>query len=143
MNINKHTSHPSAFISSTFVDLKAERRAVAKVLKKSGLNINALDTKPASNESSKKEIIKGIKESDFVILIIGHRYGSILPEMTGSESRSITWWEYTIALNTKKPVLVYFKELADDNDINFDDKDAPDFEIKNKRLNQFKKTPKR
>jgi hypothetical protein len=34
MKINMHTSHPSAFISSTFVDLFDDRRAVADSLKK-------------------------------------------------------------------------------------------------------------
>jgi len=138
MNINRNTSHPSAFISSTFIDLKAERKAVAKVLDMADLNINALDTKPASNDSSKREIIKGIRESDFFILIVGSRYGSVLPKMTGSEHQSITWWEYTIALKENKPVLVYFKEQGNDDDINFDDRSSPDFEKNVKKLKIFK-----
>ena len=85
MRINVHTSHPSAFISSTFLDLEQERNEVARVLREANLNINALDIKPASNDSSKKEIIKGIKESDFIILIVGERYGSIIPQMTKSK----------------------------------------------------------
>ena len=70
MKINTHTSHASAFISSTFIDLKEERNAVASVLRDSNLNINALDIKPASNDSSRKEIITGIRESDFIILAL-------------------------------------------------------------------------
>jgi hypothetical protein len=84
MNINVHTSHPSAFISSTFLDLKQERKAVAQILIENGLNVNALDVKPASSQTSKREILNGIRESDFIILIVGERYGSILPQVTGS-----------------------------------------------------------
>ena len=73
MKVNQHTSHPSAFISSTFVDLQDERASVAETLKDNGLNVNALDIKPATNNTSKTEILKGIRESDFVILIIGAR----------------------------------------------------------------------
>ncbi|SDK75065.1 DUF4062 domain-containing protein [Microbulbifer yueqingensis] len=118
MNINRHTSHPSAFISSTFVDLRPERLAVASALNESGLNVNALDIQPASNDSSKRKILEGIKQSDFVVLIIGDRYGTILPEMTGSPSLSITQWEYQRAKQLQKNILVYFKEgenlLSDD-----------------------------
>lgn len=114
MNINRNTSHPSAFISSTFLDLKDERRAVAAILKKSNLNVNALDIRPASNNKSNVEILNGIKESDFVVLIVGRRYGSIIPEMTGSEMLSITRWEYNQAVINKKHVLVFFKEFGND-----------------------------
>lgn len=114
MNINRNTSHPSAFISSTFLDLKDERRAVASILKRSNLNINALDIRPASNNKSKSEIVNGIKESDFVILIVGRRYGSIIPEMTGSQTLSITRWEYNQARISGKYVLVFFKEFGND-----------------------------
>jgi hypothetical protein len=111
MNINRNTSHPSAFISSTFLDLRGERKAVARVLKESNLNVNALDIQPASNNKSKDEILKGINESDFIILIVGQRYGSVIPEMTGSEKHSITKWEYLQAkLKMRKDILVFFKE---------------------------------
>jgi hypothetical protein len=36
MKVNLHTSHPSAFISSTFIDLQGERAAVAEQLKENG-----------------------------------------------------------------------------------------------------------
>ena len=76
MKVNMHTSHPSAFISSTFIDLHEERESVANALTDMGLNVNALDIKPASTDSSKNEILSGIRESDFAILLIGDRYGS-------------------------------------------------------------------
>lgn len=140
MKINIHTSHPSAFISSTFTDLKDERKAVATVLRKSNLNINALDIKPASNDSSKKEIMTGIKESDFLVLIVGERYGSIIPPMTGSLTHSITRWEYLLAAKRfNKDVLVYFKKVTSHDAIDYDDKQSGDFIKKGNLLAQFKK----
>ncbi len=139
MKINIHTSHPSAFISSTFADLKEERNAIADVLRGSNLNINALDIKPASNDSSRKEILSGIKESDFIILIIGERYGSIIPKMTLSKKLSITRWEYIRAVKgMKKNALVYFKRVTSNNAIYYDDIQSSDYKIKRMYLDEFK-----
>lgn len=140
MKINLHTSHPSAFISSTFLDLQQERNAVANVLRESNLNINALDVKPASNDSSRKEILSGIKESDFIILIIGERYGSIIPKMTLSKKLSITRWEYERAVKRfGKHALVYFKEVESNDPIYYDSPQFDDYKIKRRHLADFKK----
>ncbi len=138
MKINLHTSHPSAFISSTFIDLQEERSAVAEILKDNGLNVNALDIKPASTESSKKEIIRGVKESDFVILTIGDRYGSILPRMTGSDTQSITWWEYQKVRFFGKPVVAYFQNPSYFDIDNHDDRSDPSYTKKRKLFERFK-----
>lgn len=138
MKINKHTSHPSAFISSTFVDLFEDRDAVAEALSARGLNVNALDIKPASAQTSKAEIINGIKESDFVILIIGDRYGSTLESMTGNPTKSITWWEYDIAMRSGKPVIAYFKNYNSHDPKSHDDKSNPLYERNRKLFEKFK-----
>ena len=138
MKINKQTSHPSAFISSTFIDLYEDRKVVAETLKARGLNVNALDIKPASSQTSKNEIISGIRESDFVILLIGDRYGSILKSMTGSPVRSITWWEYETALRFGKPVIAYFKNVDKSDPNTHDDRSDPQYERKRKFFERFK-----
>jgi nucleoside 2-deoxyribosyltransferase len=139
MKVNMHTSHPSAFISSTFVDLYEDRNAIADALKSRGLNVNALDIRPASSQSSKKEIQNGIRESDFVILLIGDRFGSILKSMTGNESQSITWWEYTTALKMGKPVIAYFKNVDESDPKSHDDKSDPLYSKKRVQFERFKK----
>jgi hypothetical protein len=112
LNINRNTSHPSAFISSTFLDLKEERKAVADILMQERIGVNALDIRPASNDSSRNEIINGIQESDFIILIIGQRYGTISQDMTNSPINSITKWEYLQAkVRFRKHILVFIKDL--------------------------------
>jgi hypothetical protein len=139
VKVNVHTSHPSAFISSTFQDLSEERKAVAYILHNRGLNVNALDVIPASNNTSKKEIVNGIRQSDFIILIIGDRYGSINPKLTGNSTISITWWEYKRAISFGKPVLSYFKNGIGTDPQYHDDHEDPRYKMKRKKFEQFKK----
>lgn len=107
MQLNDNTSHPSAFISSTFLDLKAERRAVAETLRRAGINVNALDVRPASTNTVREEILSGIRESDFVILIVANRYGSCVPWSPFCKA-SVTEWEYYRAVSFGKSIQVYF-----------------------------------
>lgn len=139
MKVNMHTSHPSAFISSTFIDLQEERESVANALSDMGLNVNALDIKPASTDSSKNEILSGIRESDFAILLIGDRYGSILPRMTGSNMLSITWWEYNNARKFGKPIIAYFKKITGNDSYSHDDINESTYKKKRKSFDRFKK----
>ena len=138
MNVNSSISHPSAFISSTFIDLKDDRKKVADVLNKRGVLVNALDEQPASNKKAKDRILNGIEQSDFVILIIGDRYGSILEAMTGSPWMSITYWEYLEAKRLGKTILPYIKENNDSNPLPHDDKNNKDYIKKRKYFSRFK-----
>lgn len=138
MKINVATSHPSAFVSSTFIDFKEERAAVANLLRLRGLNINALDVKPASNDSSRRQIVQGVRESDFVILLIGDRYGSIVPRMTSSKQKSVTWWEYQVARRSGKHVIPFFKECSGCNSLEHDSLSDPEYDLKRAQLKQFK-----
>jgi len=138
MKINQHTSHPSAFISSTFVDLEDERDCVAKGLQECGLIVNALEVKPASNGTSRSEIVKGIRESDFVILIIADRFGSIVPKITNSQSLSVTWWEYKMAITFGKPVIAFFQK-SDFFNTNYHDSTSDEsYPRKRKLFEKFK-----
>lgn len=139
MKINLDTSHPSAFISSTFLDLTHERKAAAKALGDAHIIVNALDVKPASNNSSRVEIINGIRESDFIVLIVGERYGSIIPKMTGRKDFSITQWEYHEARKQyHKHILVYFMQREITDSKYSDDPRSGDFELKRRSLKKFK-----
>lgn len=143
MRINVNTSQPSVFISSTFLDLKNERFEVATVLKEYGMRVNALDVSPASSENSKSRIIDGITESDFVILILADRYGSIIPKMTGSSTLSITHWEYNVAQAKNKNVLAFFMDwgtVEKKDPTKFDGKDDPHYKLKHAGLQKFKST---
>jgi len=138
MKLNLNTSHPSAFISSTFIDLKYERESVEDRLKERNILVNALDVKPASNQTSRSEILTGIRESDFIILIIADRYGSILKSMTGSCNQSITWWEYNQAFKMGKPALVYFKNPDFIDKDSHDDRSDRQYTLKRSKFKVFK-----
>jgi len=139
MKINMHTSHPSAFISSTFIDLYEDRNEVANTLRERELNVNALDIRPASTQSSRNEILNGIRESDFVILIIGDRFGSIVPKITDSSSLSVTWWEYKKAITFGKPVIAYFQNKEYFNSEYHDDRSEKLYIKKRRLFDRFKK----
>lgn len=139
MKINNHISQPSAFISSTFIDLQEERKQVAAILIENGFTVNALEVKPAANGNVRNEIQRGIKESDFIILVVGERYGSIIPKLTLSKSMSITKWEYKFAVNTHgKDALVFFKNVISEAPVHYDDRTLVDFQLKQRLLKEFK-----
>lgn len=138
MNVNRNIPHPSAFISSTFADLEMERKAVADVLSRANIYANALDIKPASNNSSQKEIFKGIINSDFIIVIVGARYGTLNKRITKRPEFSITKWEYFMARQHAKDALVFFKEIKSPLPEQMDDDDS-DFYRKRELLKRFKK----
>lgn len=121
MKLNDATSHPSAFISSTFLDLQEERKMVAATLAEAGVNVNALDVQPTSGISARSEIVNGIKESDFVIVIVGDRYGSIVPQITFRTDISVTEWEYKLAIKEEKSVLAFFRKTNGTFSINEED----------------------
>lgn len=65
------------FVSSTYLDLKAERQEVNQVLLRSDCIPAGMELFPASNQEQWKTIEKTIDDSDYYILIIAGRYGSI------------------------------------------------------------------
>lgn len=88
------------FISSTFTDLIEERRAVLQAVLELDHMPAGMELFPASDESA-WGLIKGvIDRSDYYVLIVGGRYGSL--DATGI---GYTEKEYDYALATKKPVI--------------------------------------
>lgn len=97
------------FVSSTFSDLIEERRAVTQAL----LSLNhfpaGMELFPASNDDQ-WTLIKGvIDDSDYYILVIGARYGSI-----ADEGISYTEKEFDYAVASGIPVLAFVHEQPGD-----------------------------
>lgn len=88
------------FVSSTFLDLKEERQAVQKAILELGHMPAGMELFPASDDSAWDLIKSVINESDYYILIIGGKYGSLHPEGVG-----FTEMEYDYAYEQKKPVI--------------------------------------
>ncbi|KAA9385720.1 DUF4062 domain-containing protein [Neorhizobium galegae] len=89
------------FVSSTFVDLEAERRSVIETI----LNLKhipvGMEAFQASDDTQWDYIKKRIDESDYYVVIVGERYGS---ELNG---KSYTQMEYEYALAKGVPAAAF------------------------------------
>lgn len=103
------------FVSSTYEDLKEERRIVIEAILKMQHLPSSMERFPASSKSQMKCIRKIIDNCDYYILIIGDRYGSIDAE-TGF---SYTEQEYDYAISKNIPVLAFWKEKCDESKQDF------------------------
>lgn len=85
-----------AFISSTVADLTEYRQTVQDVLRNLGIEYVTLDgllDPDGPAESVRTRILDELSRSDVVLLIIGHRYGSI------DRSSGVGWVEADTTTN--------------------------------------------
>jgi len=90
------------FISSTFEDLKDERRAVTEAILNLGHIPVGMELFQAGNESQWSYIRKRIRQCDYYLVIVAERYGS-----EGSEGKSYTQMEYEFAVAEGVPVAAF------------------------------------
>lgn len=119
----------TVFISSTFIDLKEERKEIWELLKKYDVIIRGMEQFGARKEDSLTTCITELEQSDIYVGIIGYRLGTI-DVKTG---KSFTQLEYEKALELGKEILIY---LIDDESSKVSPKNI-EFE-KIPRLNAFK-----
>lgn len=117
------------FVSSTFRDLLEERQAVLEAI----LELNhipcGMEAFPANNSTPFELIQRMIDDSDYYILIIGGRYGSL-----SENGISYTEMEYDYASEKKKQILCFIHSSPADLAIkNVDTKNAL-----SKKLEKFK-----
>ncbi|HEU0015312.1 MAG TPA: DUF4062 domain-containing protein [Longimicrobium sp.] len=93
------------FVSSTYVDLLEERAAVMQTLLEMDCMPAGMELFPAASQSQLEWIKRVIDESDYYLLILGDRYGSI-EETSGL---SYTEIEYRHAVQSGKPVIGFLK----------------------------------
>lgn len=91
------------FVSSTFRDLKDERQAVLNAILKLNQFPAGMEIFPAVNNTAWEHIEKVIEVSDYYVLIIGGKYGSIEEE----SGISYTEKEYDFAVSKNIPVLAF------------------------------------
>lgn len=96
------------FVSSTFRDLKNERQAVIRALLDLGHMPAGMELLPAADESAWHLIKSVIDDSDYYVLIIAGRYGSL-----DSEGLGFTEKEYDYAIENKKPVMAFLHDAPD------------------------------
>lgn len=94
------------FVSSTYVDLKEERKAIIEAI----LNFRhipaGMEMFTASNDEQFEYIKKIIDNCDYYVLIVGGRYGSINPKTC----ISYTEQEYNYAVEKGLPILAFLHE---------------------------------
>ena len=97
------------FISSTYEDLKTERQAAISCLLDMNCIPVGMEQFPASSLSQWEYIKKMIDMSDYYLLIVAGKYGSIDPE----ENISYTEKEYRYSIHKKMPILAFLHKNID------------------------------
>ena len=87
------------FVSSTYEDLKPERDQVIKAILEMGHIPVGMEMFSAADDQQWDIIKKQIDESDYYVVLVAHRYGSMEGE------KSYTEKEYDYAISKKLPVL--------------------------------------
>jgi hypothetical protein len=94
------------FVSSTSSDLGQERKGVLDATRRLKLQHDSMEFFGARAEQPIKTCLQEVRASDVLVVIIGHRYGSIVPELGISYSEA----EYAEGFRLKKPCLVYMRD---------------------------------
>jgi len=90
------------FVSSTYQDLQAERQEVMNALLELDCIPSGMELFPATNDTQWALIKKVIEDSDYYVLILAGRYGSL-----GPDGVSYTEMEYRHALSIGKPTISF------------------------------------
>ena len=96
------------FVSSTFLDLIEERAEITQAIMEINHMPYGMEAFPAANKTQWEWIKRAIKESDYYIVIVGGKYGSVNPK-TGL---SYTEMEYRYAEEVGVPTIAF---LVDSN----------------------------
>jgi hypothetical protein len=117
------------FVSSTYKDLIEERQEVMQALLELDCIPSGMELFPAADDDQWTLIKKVIDDSDYYIVILGGRYGSI-----GTEEKSYTRMEYEYAVSQNKPVIAFLHKEPDSLPASKTERD----EQGQKRLEEFR-----
>ncbi len=118
------------FVSSTFEDLQEERKEVMQALLELDCIPCGMELFPAADEDQWTLIKRVIDDSDYYILILGGRYGSV-----SDEGISYTEMEYRYALDNHKPIIAFVHSNIEDLPAKKVESDPE----KRRKLDEFKK----
>lgn len=96
------------FVSSTYEDLRMERQQATQAILEAGHFPSGMELFPASDESQWELIQRVIEESDYYVVIVGGKYGSL-----GPSGLSYTEMEYDFAVDRNLPVLGFIRADID------------------------------
>jgi hypothetical protein len=95
------------FLSSTFLDLVGERKAVLEALHKKSASTLAMEYFVATPTTPRETALEKLRNSDVMVLVIGFKAGTLLPDGSGSTYTSA---EYDELLRLGKELLVFVKQ---------------------------------
>src|SRR4051794_15120780 len=96
------------FLGSTFADLFSERQAVEAVIDRMALTYVGMEHFGSFPKEPLQRCLEAVGASDFVILVLGRRYGSLARD----QLVSFTEAELREALRLAKPVLAYVSAVS-------------------------------
>jgi hypothetical protein len=94
------------FISSTFVDLERYREAANTAIRRLHNHAEDMIFWSADDRQPSEASLDKVVQSDLLVLLLAHRYGTIPPD----ETSSIVELEYSAAREKHIPVLAFFVE---------------------------------
>jgi hypothetical protein len=97
------------FVSSTFFDLQEERAAVVSALLQLDAMPAGMELFPAADDDAWTLIEQVIHASDYYLLVVGGKYGSVDPVT----ELSYTEREYDFAVGLGRPVMAFLHENPD------------------------------
>ena len=103
MTAKKTITRKTVFISSTFVDLKEERKKVWDSLEKFDVTVKGMEQFGARTSNPLATCISEVEQSDIYVGIIGMRYGSEEP----NSGKFYSQLEYEKAVEQNKEILIY------------------------------------
>jgi hypothetical protein len=98
----------TVFVCSTYSDLSAEREAVLDAIRRLQLQHDSMEFFGARANQPIETCLAEVRRSNILVVIVGHRYGTLVPELGVSFSEA----EYAEGQRLRKPCLVY---IRDDN----------------------------
>lgn len=94
------------FICSTFIDLAEERELVLDAVRRLHLQHDAMEFFGARSNRPLETCLAEVRRSDLLAVIVGHRYGDLIPDIGLSFSQA----EYEEGYRLGKPCLVYMRD---------------------------------
>jgi putative nucleotidyltransferase with HDIG domain len=88
------------------VDLVEERKSVLEAVRRLQLQHDSMEVFGARSKLPIKTCLEEVRNSDALVVIVGHRYGNLVPRQHVSFSQA----EYREAYRERKPCLVYMRD---------------------------------
>lgn len=96
----------TVFLCSTYADLSVERERVLDAVRRLHLQPDSMEFFGARADLPIETCLDEVRRSDVLVVIVGHRYGSLLPDLEISFSEA----EYREGHRLGKPCLVYLRD---------------------------------